>query len=344
MSTFNLVFDGKTYTLPKTSLSNMLNHHPDLLDDNTYAVQSAVPSEIFETFVDSLMTEETISFTNENVVSLSLLAKEFYLSDLNFQCSVFATLFGLSKRVSRLEYQIASSRQYANEIESHERRLETHRLEIENLKTKTVTELVSDLTNLRSELDPLKNGLQDLTRDFTTWVPKSLNFSTTKPDLSDGIISYLSRKHWGHVHLTGIVTISSQWLSEISLNLVSGWTSCWPFWSANEPDQWICCDFGEMRIRPTQYTILGGRLKSWVIEGSVDGESWTEIDRQTNHDFKLFLDDSGVPYKGVPELFELSNPIASRFIRLSQPDNDDFGEIGYCIGVQAIEFFGTLSE
>jgi hypothetical protein len=119
MSTLNLVFDGKTYPVLKTSLPNLLNHHPDLLNDNTYAVQSAVPSKLFEVFVDSLITEERISVTNENIVSLSLLANEFFLPDLTSQCSVFKTVVAivtdqlseLTERVSQLECQITSSRQ-----------------------------------------------------------------------------------------------------------------------------------------------------------------------------------------------------------------------------------------
>jgi hypothetical protein len=44
---------------------------------------------------------------------------------------------------------------------------------------------------------------------------------------------------------------------------------------------WVCWDFHELRIGPTYYTIVNGMMRSWVIEGSVDGEKWTEMDRQT---------------------------------------------------------------
>jgi hypothetical protein len=213
---------------------------------------------------------------------------------------------------------------------------------MEHIKTETVTGLASELRNLTSEVDPLKRDFQNLKRDFATWVPTKLDFPMTKPDIWDGIISYLSRKHRNHVHSAGIVTITSQWLSPISLYFVSGYNSCWPFWSADEPDQWICWDFGKMRIRPTQYTILGARLKSWVIEGSVDGENWNEIDRQTDHDFGVVEDDSGL--RGIPALIDFWNPMECRFIRLSQTDNDNLGDVGGRIGVQAMEFFGTLSE
>jgi hypothetical protein len=38
-----------------------------------------------------------------------------------------------------------------------------------------------------------------------------------------------------------------------------------------------------MRIRLTHYSLFADRLKSWVLEGSVEGESWMEIDRQTDN-------------------------------------------------------------
>jgi hypothetical protein len=51
-------------------------------------------------------------------------------------------------------------------------------------------------------------------------------------------------------------------------------------------------DFKALRIAPTHYTIRTfndgpscGHLKSWAIEGSDDGASWTEINRrENNHD------------------------------------------------------------
>jgi hypothetical protein len=57
--------------------------------------------------------------------------------------------------------------------------------------------------------------------------------------------------------------------------------------SKDEPGQWVCWDFREIRVHPTHYTIETVWLKSWVVAGSLDGESWTEIHPQTdNQDFK----------------------------------------------------------
>jgi hypothetical protein len=93
---------------------------------------------------------------------------------------------------------------------------------------------------------------------------------------------------------------------------------------------WICWDFREMRICPTHYAIRADYLKSWVVEGSLDGSSWTEIDR-TAQDFR------------VPGMsFRVSNGTECRFIRLTQT-GDAFNSNDF-VTIIAVEFFGTLSE
>jgi hypothetical protein len=99
----------------------------------------------------------------------------------------------------------------------------------------------------------------------------------------DGIISHLSQKHGGNVHEKGIVTITSKSVHKDDPKYVADLTSDSRFKSKYyyDPGQWICRDFGEMCVRPTHYTIMTEYLKSWVVEGSLDGRSWTEIDRPT---------------------------------------------------------------
>jgi hypothetical protein len=67
----------------------------------------------------------------------------------------------------------------------------------------------------------------------------------------------------------------------------------------------------------------------------VDGENWTEIDRRTdNGDFK------GV--RVATASFAASTVSDARFIRLTQTDKGHDGQD--CLGLEAVEFFGTLSE
>jgi hypothetical protein len=82
------------------------------------------------------------------------------------------------------------------------------------------------------------------------------------------------------------------------------------FWSKNEPGQWVSWYFHEMRVRLTRYTIKAGGLKSWVIDGSLTGWRWMEIDRQTNNeDFKKGYNTPSFTVPAWPDF---------RFIRLTQ--------------------------
>jgi hypothetical protein len=65
------------------------------------------------------------------------------------------------------------------------------------------------------------------------------------------------------------------------------------------------------------------------MEGSLDGSSWREIDRQADHEYGSYAGES----------FAVSNPGAFRFIRLTQTDNDPKR-----MELSAVEFFETFSE
>jgi hypothetical protein len=165
-------------------------------------------------------------------------------------------------------------------------------------------------------------------------------FSSKSP--LEGIISYLTKKHGGNIHAKGIVTITSKSVGDngarYALKNVADLTSTSRFQSKDEPGQWVCWDFGGMRVLPTHYTIDSSThgLASWVIEGSVDGRSWTEIDRrQDNRDFT----------NGGTASFATSRPAEFGFIRFTQTDKKyGFSYWPHVLGLYAVEFFGTLAE
>jgi hypothetical protein len=153
----------------------------------------------------------------------------------------------------------------------------------------------------------------------------------------DGIISYLTRKHGGNVHEKGIVTITSKSVDstrpDCAPQNVADLTTESYFYADAEPDQWICWDFGELRVYPTHYTIKAVDLMSWLVEGSVDGESWVEIDRRTgNRDFSVEKTAS-FPVSASPEC---------RLIRVTQTEPDRVGWDN--MWLYGVEFFGTVSQ
>jgi hypothetical protein len=109
-----------------------------------------------------------------------------------------------------------------------------------------------------------------------------------------GIIAHLTSRHGRNVHDVGVMSITAN-------RPVDDHPACGPknavdlgtnsyFHSVNEPNQSICFDFKALQIRATHYTVcmLESRsaschLKNWVIEGSNEGISWTEIDRRENN-------------------------------------------------------------
>jgi hypothetical protein len=89
-----------------------------------------------------------------------------------------------------------------------------------------------------------------------------------------------------------------------------------------------------MRVRPTHYTIKAFRLQSWVVQRSMDGKAWKEIDRKTNSwDFRLGW---------AMASFAVSKLAECRFIRLTQTGKR-YDANGY-LSMKAFEFFGTLVE
>jgi hypothetical protein len=157
-----------------------------------------------------------------------------------------------------------------------------------------------------------------------------------EPSSLSGIISYLTRNYGGNVQDKGIVTIISKSSTfGYAVGNVADLTSDAYFRSGDKPGQWVCWDFHEMRIRPTHYTIRSSELKSWLIESSLDGETWTAIDRKiANKDFKAD--------EWRTASFVVSKSTECRFIRLTQTGDNQSGY--YYLSIGAFEVFGTLIQ
>ena len=63
------------------------------------------------------------------------------------------------------------------------------------------------------------------------------------------------------------------------------------FWNSNnEPNQWIKFEFMGYSYEPTHYTLKtfnyepgNNHIKSWVFEGSLNGNDWEIVDERTNN-------------------------------------------------------------
>jgi hypothetical protein len=188
----------------------------------------------------------------------------------------------------------------------------------------------------RLQLRVLKDPFDDFGTSWSRFglakaPPGALEFPMTEERSLEGIISYLTEKHGGNVHDSGIVTITAnaQHDGDDFPKNVADFEEDSAFFTRQVRRPWLCWDFHEMRVRPTHYTVWGVILTP-SIEGSIDGENWRKIDLEPHEvDFK---------HEGG-ESFAVSNPTECRFVRLNWSRDDD-----YHGGVFSVEFFGTLYE
>jgi hypothetical protein len=171
---------------------------------------------------------------------------------------------------------------------------------------------------------------QGLSQRLVSGVGVEFPLDTGRP--LDGIISYLKLIYGVHATLTKMVTItaSSRWRGYLTYLL--DFSSDSRYLTLAYPNGWLCWDFQELRLRPTHYTIWSLHLKSWVVEGSLDGANWTEIDRRTNTN--EFIQPGGIAS------FPISKLATCRFIRLTQTGPNHAG--GWVIIASAFEFFGDI--
>jgi hypothetical protein len=153
----------------------------------------------------------------------------------------------------------------------------------------------------------------------------------------DGIISHTTKKHSGNVHERGIITLNAKSACDDPNQApknVADLISDSQFVSKNEPGQWICWDFRWNLVRATDYTMVSAYLTSWVLEGSLDGANWTEIDRKSNN--QEFIGGWNTAS------FTAASAMEWRFIRLTQMHKGHDGSD--CLRLRALEFFGTFAE
>lgn len=108
-----------------------------------------------------------------------------------------------------------------------------------------------------------------------------------QPD--NGILYYLTKEaNVDNIHHSGIVNISASTTdhNEVYNMLDPGWDDC--FFTEDKPESWIMIDFLNKMVSITNYTIRTHKyksgtchIKSWLLEGSADGNTWIDIDKRS---------------------------------------------------------------
>jgi hypothetical protein len=238
-------------------------------------------------------------------------------------------------RLDKLEREVKMLRRRSDERDSVEVNLSTikdYDEEIDDLK--------SELRYLRETLLPMQEKIERSTLKLQVLEGERNSISCPMREFrsGNGIISYLTRTCGGNVYDKGLVAISSKSCCDdswVPVKNVADMSTTLYFESKDEPGQWLCWDFGDLRIKPTAYTISSYAPKSWVLEGSLEGQVWTEIDRQIdNCEFKVW------PTRASS--FDVANPTECRYLRFRQIAKTHFSDD--ILNVHAFEVFGALLQ
>jgi hypothetical protein len=116
------------------------------------------------------------------------------------------------------------------------------------------------------------------------------------------------------------------------------------FQSTNEPNSWICYDFKAMEVTPTHYSILSYpsgpnqnyHPKSWCLEVSGDGQSWTKVHQCENN-----LDVNGSNLIGT---YSVGCEMKCRFVRLRQTGKNRYHSNDDHLLLCGFGIFGILGD
>lgn len=173
---------------------------------------------------------------------------------------------------------------------------------------------------------------------------KQVNLSTTispsKPENMKGIFNYITEVMETNPSSIIDVTSSSFNQQHPPENVIDQPNNDTQYFeSNNEANSWICFDFKNMKISLSHYTLKTWfwgpnfqHLKSWVVEGSDDGNEWTELDQREDEDS---LNDA-LAFRR----FKCAVRVTCRYVRIRSTDIDHSGT--HLLILNAVEFYGRL--
>ena len=159
----------------------------------------------------------------------------------------------------------------------------------------------------------------------------------------EGIIAMMTRKFRGNLHDRGQVIVTSrdlysdQYLQKYVLDLGDR-KSCYE--SRNLSGAWFCLDFRDRRVLVSHYWVRTygngpGHLRTWVLEGSLRGENWEQIDTVKDADS---MNDKYAALRR--KVTGAQGPF--RYVRFRMTGTNHNGE--WWLNCSGIELFGTLCE
>ncbi|OHS98349.1 F5/8 type C domain containing protein [Tritrichomonas foetus] len=154
-----------------------------------------------------------------------------------------------------------------------------------------IQDLKTEQTSSRNRVSDLVKSTNVLRNTLIEMQEKSRVVKTTNIPFDgrsfNGVLKHLSDECHGNVHTKGEVIITSSTSDHNEAYQVAdmGWSDF--FFTENKINQWISFNFKDRRVKILHYTIKTHKfpngaphLKSWVVEGSNDEVTWTELDKR----------------------------------------------------------------
>ena len=308
--------------LLKEDIEYISSHFYELYETGKEFLLTLLPSTI-----ERIISNEKLKLTNED--QLFNFIFEFYnQQNSNSNSNEITKFFGylIFSNLSEETMKIFIDNFDYNELDHETWKSLTNRL------TKPILNQNSEPTkrykeNIQQISQPTKNSKEQI-------------FNPQQENEFNGIINYLKTK--GNISNQLEITASSICFTDYPPKNVIDYQNRNHFCTKNEPGSWICFDFKENKIIPTNYQIMsfnGGQNcehpKSWQIQGSNDeteNKNWTTIDEQTNCPI---LNGSNITH-----IFPISNSIAYRYIRMIQTDKN-WADSCHLL-LDSFEFYGKL--
>ena len=163
------------------------------------------------------------------------------------------------------------------------------------------------------------------------------NFNEDKP--FNGLFAELFKKSRINLHMSGTIRVTSSGSSHLSTKQpheIINPTGRGDWISNNAPNAFFQIDFRSYLLLPTHYSISfysmkkDNRMKSWTMQGSLDGASWFCLD-----EFRLnkHFDSSQISCR-------MFSDVPVRFVRLKLIGKNSSGN--NVLTLHQIEFFGEL--
>lgn len=201
----------------------------------------------------------------------------------------------------------------------------------------------NEIAEIKGEIKKLKEKLNEQKKEAELKAKKESGIELLHDKRGDfnGIIKYLTDKTGGNLHdnKTIEVTSNSFCSSDHPKNLLDfNWDNYYQ--AKSQDDSWVCFDFKNKKVKITNYSIKSHKrdkdrhhLRSWILEISNDGDSWTTIDEHN--------DCQTLNGNFITGTFGVKPNDFSRYVRLHQTATP-WG--GHDLWFHYLEFYGYLQE